>query len=416
MPFPTQYQRDSNDTLDPTRPFSGQRQGPDYTLDILKAVNDGQFPNMKANPSATPGDADFNWHQPMPEFGYGVNDKLNAAKDTLRATDPTSQRLADQEIQARQDTLPSPEDAFGSEIGRTMGRASLAALHAPLGALHPLDSLSALGNATSEAVHHPEEIGPAFSSGVQDPDVMGGALGSAVLMATGDPLAEAGRGTVGLVGRGTSAVGRGAEAAGTAMADSKLGGFGLPGLGVAEAILRADPKGLIAAAAPYALKYGGQGLQKVGGALGALKDISLPNPTLHVPDSLKAFLSDESGAGPGLSGGPVGPEAMAGPQVARQFGPSPHQYETAPSGQSENFQVAEPHTVAQQRAARYATRDNRAPVRMTQSGGDTGSFKAAQPPRPPEAVDLTDQLNALRSMAKMPQAPPPTARSKWFGK
>jgi hypothetical protein len=57
-----------------------------------------------------------------------------------------------------------------------------------------------------------------------------------------------------------------------------MGGFGIPGLGVAEAVVRGDPKGLALAAVPYALKYGGKGLQKVGGGLQGLQQATMPNP------------------------------------------------------------------------------------------------------------------------------------------
>src|SRR5262249_52435768 len=69
-----------------------------------------------------------------------------------------------------------------------------------------------------------------------------------------------------------SATGRGLERAGAAIGDSRIGGYGVPGLAVAEALLRSDPKGLAVAAAPTVLRYGGRGLQKAGAALGRMPD------------------------------------------------------------------------------------------------------------------------------------------------
>lgn len=54
-----------------------------------------------------------------------------------------------------------------------------------------------------------------------------------------------------------------------------VGGVRVPlsTLGLVEAGMRHDPMGLAVAAAPYALKYGGRGAQKLGGALESLKGL-----------------------------------------------------------------------------------------------------------------------------------------------
>lgn len=101
-----------------------------------------------------------------------------------------------------------------------------------------------------------------------------------------------------------SAVGRGAESLGGKL--KKAGGVSVGGvhvpistLGLAEAVMRHDPVGLGVAAAPYALEYGGKGLQKLGGSL----------------ESLRSMGEEPAAAG---SWDPAGPATRAKAQAAQQ--------------------------------------------------------------------------------------------------
>ena len=88
-----------------------------------------------------------------------------------------------------------------------------------------------------------------------------------------------------------SAVGGRAETLGSTLAETKIGGFGLPGLAAAEAILRSDPMGAAVAATPYALKYGGRGLKRAGAALEGLKRGATEGPIIGPYEGQRAYQS-----------------------------------------------------------------------------------------------------------------------------
>lgn len=160
---------------------------------------------------------------------------------------------------------------FGSagrrELGRTATEAGIGLVRSPIDAVkglfnlarHPIDSVSN----TVNAIAHPIDTVKALGD---DPRAAGSMIGQLLL---GKVIPE-NLGTItNATGRGVSAVGRAAESVGDAIGGSKfsVGGMTIPGLGAAEALFRGDPKGLAVAASPYALKYGGKGMQAIGGAL-----------------------------------------------------------------------------------------------------------------------------------------------------
>lgn len=123
-------------------------------------------------------------------------------------------------------------------------------------------------------------IGPAgveAGSKVGEGDIAGGA-GELAGIASGALVPK----VAGAAPEAISKVGRGAEAAGTALKGSRfsVGGVSVPltGIGAAEALFGNHPiAGTALAATPYALEYGGRGLQKVGGALSGLKEMVSPS-------------------------------------------------------------------------------------------------------------------------------------------
>lgn len=125
-------------------------------------------------------------------------------------------------------------------------------------------------------------IGPAgveAGNKIGEGDIAGGA-GELTGIASGALLPK----VAGAAPEAISKVGRGAEAAGTALKGSRmsLGGISIPmtGLGAAEAMFGNHPiAGAAVAATPYALEYGGKGLQKVGGALEGLRS-AIQDPKL----------------------------------------------------------------------------------------------------------------------------------------
>lgn len=125
-----------------------------------------------------------------------------------------------------------------------------------------------------------------------NPEAGGDLLGQIAMgkMAPGAARAVPGaiEGGVNAVGRGVSAAGRGLTAAGEKGINSKVGGFGIPGLGALEAVFGSHPvAGIATAAAPYAAKYGGKLLERGGSALEGLKLTKAPTapraPSTEVP-------------------------------------------------------------------------------------------------------------------------------------
>lgn len=112
----------------------------------------------------------------------------------------------------------------------------------------------------------------------ESPRDVGSILGQLLLGKMGIPKVP---GAVARIPEAVSATGRGMERAGTALAESRVGGITLPGLGAVGAL--SDPRALALAATPYALKYGGKGLQRVGGGLERLKEALAPTPQAAAP-------------------------------------------------------------------------------------------------------------------------------------
>ena len=161
----------------------------------------------------------------------------------------------------------TPTEAFLGELGRTGKEAAIGLARSPWDLLkgtfglaaHPVESMKGMAHAVSNPRETIQQLG-------DNPREAGSALGQLLLGRYAVPAVAP------KVPGAVSAVGRGAEAVGTTLAKGRFGGgFGLPGLGAAEAIFRSDPMGVAVAAAPYALKYGGRGLQRAGAALEGLK-------------------------------------------------------------------------------------------------------------------------------------------------
>jgi hypothetical protein len=115
--------------------------------------------------------------------------------------------------------------------------------------------------AASQAIEHPETILPAFREGLASPEVMGGTAANLALSILPSPkVAALAKPAAGPIGRGVAATGRGLEALGQSGPIEKVGKYG-----AAYALYKGDPvkaTGLVSL--PYALQYGGKGLQHIG--------------------------------------------------------------------------------------------------------------------------------------------------------
>lgn len=174
----------------------------------------------------------------------------------------------------------SPANAFVSELERTGGEAAAGLARSPLDLVkntlgmvaHPLDAVAG----TAKALAHPVETIKALGN---DPRAAGSLLGQTLLGEVAGPhLPAAVDAAPGVIGRGTAAVGRGMEAAGS----SKLANLAEAG-GLGDLAFRGDLKGGAIAAAPTALKYGGRGLQKLGSSIEGLQRAATDAPK---PDSV----------------------------------------------------------------------------------------------------------------------------------
>ena len=174
-----------------------------------------------------------------------------------------------------------PTSAALGELLRTGKEAAIGVARSPVDALKGLFELATTDPRTTiknlvAAGSDPPAVIKALSD---NPREAGSALGQLLLTGKFGPKIP---GAVGKIPAGVSAAGRGVERAGTALAETKVGGFGVPGLGALDAMLGAHPgRGLAIAATPYALKYGGKGLQAVGGGLERLKEaVMAPRATV----------------------------------------------------------------------------------------------------------------------------------------
>lgn len=294
-------------------------------------------------PTAQPGDPGFNWDT-YDQWHAGQPDVVGDAKKSLghadvlgkalglntpsypdaaatRAAHPGAyDDLTDQQLSlalGKQKAALSAPDTLGA-IGRfgsgVLSTSPLNPMNLVRAAAHPVDTVSHLvgdplselfqaGKSGLETVTGGDENGRMIS-GLETLKHMGGAvpligkaatdagthigegnvatglgelagLGSAALL----PKVPAG---VDMAGRATSAVGRGLERGGQVAIDFKHGG-GFPALGALEAVMHSGPKGAAIAAAPYAVKYGGRGMQSMGGAMQGLAEVlghGAPEPAM----------------------------------------------------------------------------------------------------------------------------------------
>ncbi len=211
----------------------------------------------------------------LPPLGADVSDLLRgggslppigAEIDADPINQPTPRQLP-----ARADVrLDDTPGMFGSagrrELMRTGKEAAIGLARSPLDAVkglfgmvrHPIDTVTN----TASAIAHPIDT---WNTLGDDPRAAGSMLGQ-VLMGRAVPgnvgkIGELGARGVAGAGRAAGAVGRGMEAVGASAPARHLGTWG-----AVEAAMSMDPKGLLVAAAPTALKYGGKGLQ-AGGAM-----------------------------------------------------------------------------------------------------------------------------------------------------
>lgn len=169
----------------------------------------------------------------------------------------------------------TPDSAYAKELARTAGEAGMGLLKSPFDLVkntltsiaHPIDAISN----TASALAHPVDT---FNALGAHPREAGSLIGQLLLAPRVPGMAEA---SVEPVGRGLGAVGRGMEAAGTAVLDNK----GPLGMLSGTSALFGHP---VAAAAevgvPLAAKYGGRGLQKLGGLL---KKAPIEESALEIP-------------------------------------------------------------------------------------------------------------------------------------
>lgn len=213
---------------------------------------------------------------------------------------------------AHQSAPSSPLDSLSDFLGGAISTSPLNPMNLARAVAHPLNTIGhAIGDPISEvaqaathaknAIVNPGDEGfvGRGAEAMQAIEHLGGAVPlvgrSAIHAGENIGSGNVARGTGELTGlasgaflpslvqkmpRTISATGRGVERVGTALGETKIGGYGVPGLALAEAVMRSDPKGLAIAAAPTVLKYTGRGMQRVGSALDGL------------PDSIRALTGD----------------------------------------------------------------------------------------------------------------------------
>jgi hypothetical protein len=190
----------------------------------------------------------------------------------------------------------TPTEAFMGEVGRTAGEAGIGLLKSPLDLIkntlgmvrHPIDTIEN----TANAVAHPVDT---FNALGDNPREAGSLLGQ-MLIAPKVPgmMKTAALEGPGVVGRTMGTVGRGLEAGGSAVLDAK-GPLGMTAAGTAA--FGHPGYAALEFGVPFAAKYGGRGIQRLGASLEGLKLASAP----EVPVPLDT----------NLSGMMLSPEAMA---------------------------------------------------------------------------------------------------------
>ena len=318
-----------------------------------------------------------------------------------------------------------PTSAAMGELLRTGKEAAIGVARSPLDVAKGLYELvtSPVESARniSQAATHPGEILKALAD---NPREAGSALGQLLLTGKFGPKIP---GAVGKIPAGVSAAGRGVERAGTALAKTKVGGFGVPGLGALDAILGAHPgRGLAIAATPYALKYGGKGIQAMGSGLERLKEAltptTVPSATYPIGRSTRyqkaakppARVSREvpyraaASASPRVRAARATPEAItpsAGPRpemaarVVRAAEANPRRTSLLDELQHELTSGADP-GIVRQRVTRAAGGTPEASLQGRTPAPSTNPMIDALPP--PE----TDAWTALRTLRNRSEAVP----------
>lgn len=208
---------------------------------------------------------------------------------------------------------PQQEGALSRFLGGALSTSPLNPMNLVRAAAHPVDTLGHLigdplnnlfkaggdvkaavtgerGDRLSSALQAVEHLGGAVPligpAGIQagekigNGDIAGGA-GELAGLASGALVPDVASGLAnnvpGAMIRGGEAVARGGAKLKGAGGVS-VGGIHVPltTMGLAEAVMRGDPKGLAVAAAPYAMEYGGKGMAATGRALEGLRGLRGP--------------------------------------------------------------------------------------------------------------------------------------------
>ena len=192
----------------------------------------------------------------------------------------------------------TPTSAFLNELGRTGKEAAIGVARSPLDVVKglyglitsPIESARNIGT----AVTHPSD---ALKVLADNPREAGSALGQLLLTGKFGPKIP------GMARRAPEAIsttGRGVERVGTTLANRTIGGMDLP-TASALGVLTGHPEALALPMVPYTLKYGGKGLQKVGGGLERLKEAlsaptTTPSPTYPIGRSTRYRKAPKSSA------------------------------------------------------------------------------------------------------------------------
>lgn len=195
-------------------------------------------------------------------MGRGAGAPVQAA-----APDPTTELDANYQPDPNNEHLSLTEDP-----ARYLGHAAKGLLHSPIDAVesvahtvaHPIDSFLGLAKGIAGAIKHPVDT---LQYANTHPDALGSLLGQGLLAEAAPPAINATlREGPSMVGRGMTAVGKGAEAAGDFSARTMR-------KGVVPVITAATNHPWLAAAelaAPPVLRAGGKALQRGGAALEGL--------------------------------------------------------------------------------------------------------------------------------------------------
>lgn len=158
----------------------------------------------------------------------------------------------------------TPESARNAELMRTAQEAGIGLLKSPYDLVkgmfntvaHPVDTVTGMAHSIAHPLDTIKAIG-------DDPRAGGSMLGQLLLAPKVPAIVDA---APGVVGRGMAAVGRGMETVGGS-APARTAGL----LGAGIQAMHGSPMGMLEAAIPPAIEYGGKGLQAVGNKVAGLK-------------------------------------------------------------------------------------------------------------------------------------------------